>query len=95
MSALERKDEGELTLLRAVHEDTILTLVKSQKERVVAEAKEAEKLLTATQKGIQMRFDHYNGLIEGVTDPELGLNKEEVDGLGFMADSKKSSGLPW
>lgn len=86
LSALERKDDSELTLLRSVHEDAILNLSRRQKQDATAEAKEAHKHLKLTEKTIQARIDHYEQLI--------GSDETETPGGNFpygMIDAEKSA----
>ncbi|MES2730090.1 MAG: neuraminidase-like domain-containing protein, partial [Bacteroidota bacterium] len=64
LSALEKKDGEELSLLRLVHEKNILKLTKDIKKKQVQEAQYQYK---ATQEGlanVQNRIDYYQGLIE-------------------------------
>lgn len=91
LSAIERKDESELTLLKAVHEDSILTLARSQRQNAVDEATAMRAHLTSVQASVQTRLDHFNRLIsEATADVELGLNKEEADGLAHLQEAKDS-----
>jgi peptidoglycan hydrolase-like protein with peptidoglycan-binding domain len=94
LSALERKDESELTLLRSVHENTILNLVRRQKLDAIAEAKKAYEQLELTQESIQARLDHYVNLIgSDETDTpggneEYGMITSERNALDEMQSSK-------
>ena len=94
LSALERRDESELTLLRSVHEDTILTLAKRQKQYALDEANEARLQLLEAQATIRMRLEHYIRLTtEVTTDAPPGVNKGEANSLAQMESSKKSQDL--
>ena len=95
LSALERKDESELTLLRSVHEDTILNLVRRQKQDAIADTKNAHEHLKRSEATIQARLNHYASLIgqaetgtPGGTG-DYGLIKEEHEALNEMALSKE------
>lgn len=65
LSALEKKDGEELTLLRSVHEKNILKLTKTIKRRQVQEAQYQYKVAEAGLQNVQNRVDYYAGLIEG------------------------------
>jgi len=68
LSALEKKDVEELTLLRAVHEQNIMKLSRDQKEENIKEAEAQYQSLVEGKKTIQKRVDHYTALIdEGIT----------------------------
>ncbi len=91
LNALERKDESELTLLRSVHEDSILTLARRQKQNAIDEAMEIKNQLLQTKVMIQARIDHYDNLINRASgDAALGLNEDEAESLRLMEESKKS-----
>lgn len=71
LSALEKKDVEELTLLRSVHEQNILKLTKDIKRKQIEEAKEQLESLKASKVNIENRKKHYDDLIsEGLITPE-------------------------
>ena len=63
LSALEKKDVEELTLLRSVHEQNILKLTKDIKKKQIKEAKEQLESLKASKVNIENRKKHYDDLI--------------------------------
>jgi hypothetical protein len=68
LSALEKKDGEELTLLRSVHERNVLQLTKDIKNRQVNEAEKQYQALEETLINIENRIEYYQGLIdEGLT----------------------------
>jgi len=97
LSALEKKDGEELTLLRSVHESNILQLTKEIKKRQLEEAQKQYAALEETITNIENRTDYYQGLIdEGLTGWEiteqvskktaLGIRTSEAT-LGFLAST--------
>ncbi len=86
LSALERKDENELTLLRSVHEDTVLTLSRRQKEDAITEAMEVRSHLDSIEHTITTRRDHYISLLDGDFEPDT--NREEKTVLDEMQSAK-------
>ncbi|MEN8249898.1 MAG: neuraminidase-like domain-containing protein [Bacteroidota bacterium] len=71
LSALEKKDIEELTLLRSVHEQNILKLTKDIKKKQIEEAKEQLESLKASKVNIENRMKYYDDLIsEGLIKPE-------------------------
>jgi hypothetical protein len=64
LSALEKKDAEELTLLRSVHEQNILKLTKDIKRKQVKEAEAQYKAMQETLKNVENRVNYYQGLIE-------------------------------
>jgi hypothetical protein len=64
LSALEKKDAEELTLLRSVHEQNILKLTKDIKRKQVKEAESQYKAMQETLKNVENRVNYYQGLIE-------------------------------
>ncbi|WP_340199995.1 neuraminidase-like domain-containing protein [Ascidiimonas sp. W6] len=64
LSALEKKDTEELTLLRSTHEQNILKLTKDIKRKQVKEAKAQYKAMQETLKNVENRVNYYQGLIE-------------------------------
>ncbi|MFJ8476351.1 neuraminidase-like domain-containing protein [Kitasatospora sp. NPDC094011] len=76
LSALEKKDAEELTLLRSVHERTLLRMVKDVKTGQVQEAQYQLQALEEQKALVQARIDYYQGLIgSGLT----GWEKLEAD----------------
>ncbi|XLS29484.1 neuraminidase-like domain-containing protein [Flavobacteriaceae bacterium M23B6Z8] len=63
-AAIERKDSEELTLLRSRHEQNILTLTTQVKRKNLEQAKTNLKILEENKKGLQLRIDHFDQLIE-------------------------------
>lgn len=63
LSALEKKDGEELTLLRSVHEQNIMKLMTEMKKQQIEENKANIKNLEETKKNIEIRRDYYSGLI--------------------------------
>ncbi|MEZ4847675.1 MAG: neuraminidase-like domain-containing protein [Bacteroidia bacterium] len=64
LSALEKKDAEELTLLRSVHEQNILNLTREIKKRQIEENKTQIKNLEEARKNIENRVEYYSGLID-------------------------------
>jgi len=72
LSALEKKDGEELTLLRSVHEQNILKLMTEIKKQQIEENKANIKNLEETKKNVEIRKDYYSGLInEGLLNWEI------------------------
>ena len=65
LSALEKKDVEELTLLRSVHERNILQMTKEIKKQAVKEAQYQYLSISATKTNVQNRANYYQGLIDG------------------------------
>jgi hypothetical protein len=92
LSALERKDEQELALLRSLHEDTIVNLMRRQKQDAIDGARHELDHIGETKKVIELRRDYYKGLIEdAAADPELGLNVEEDKAQENFAKAKEKN----
>jgi hypothetical protein len=73
LSALEKKDTEELTLLRSVHERTILRMTQEIKKRNLEDSQFAYQAIVEQQTNVQNRIDHYSGLIEtGLIGWEVG-----------------------
>ncbi|OQY99735.1 MAG: hypothetical protein B6D35_08670 [Candidatus Brocadia sp. UTAMX2] len=64
LSALEKKDVEELTLLRSVHERNILRMTKEIKKQQVKEAQYQYQAMVETEINVQNRITYYAGLIE-------------------------------
>lgn len=72
LSALEKKDLEELTLLRAVHERATQRLTKDIKTKQVEEAQFTLQASLASAANVQQRIAYYGGLIEsGLTGWEI------------------------
>ena len=71
LSALEKKDAEELTLLRSLHERQVLRMTKDVKTKQLQEAQHQAQAMAETETNVQNRIDHYNDLISG------GLNGPE------------------
>ncbi|MEG4576203.1 neuraminidase-like domain-containing protein [Microcoleus sp. N3A4] len=72
LSALEKKDVEELTLLRSVHERNILRMTKDIKKQQVREAQYQYQALVEAKANVQNRIDYYQGLIDaGLTGWEV------------------------
>ncbi|MCI5146979.1 MAG: hypothetical protein D3923_16015, partial [Candidatus Electrothrix sp. AR3] len=68
LSALEKKDVEELTLLRSVHERNIMKMTKEIKKQQLAEAQCQYQAMLETKTNVQNRIDYYDGLVaEGLT----------------------------
>ncbi len=72
LAALERKDTEELTLLRSLHEQTVLRSVRRIKTSQVEEAQHQLQSIVANATLAQNRVNHFQGLLEA------GLNGWEV-----------------
>ncbi|KHE92194.1 MAG: hypothetical protein K8F52_01450 [Candidatus Scalindua rubra] len=64
LSALEKKDVEELTLLRSVHERNILKMSREIKKRQLKESQHQYKSMEDALANVQNRIDYYVGLIE-------------------------------
>lgn len=64
LSALEKKDTEELTLLRSLHERDVLRMTKKVKADQVKEAQHQLQALVETETNVQNRIDYYSGLID-------------------------------
>ena len=65
LSALEKKDVEELSLLRSVHEHNVLRLTKEIKKQQIAETNYNYQSLIETKTNVQNRINYYNRLIDG------------------------------
>ncbi len=77
LSALEKKDAEELSLLRSTHEQNLLKLQRSIKQQQIDDAQAQLAALQSQQQNAQNRIDYYNGLIQS------GLNTWETVEQGF------------
>ncbi|MBI1926539.1 hypothetical protein HYR99_20135 [Candidatus Poribacteria bacterium] len=72
LSALEKKDVEELTLLRSVHERNILRITTDIKKKQLQEAQYQYQAMEETLANVQNRIDYYKGLIgDGLTGWEV------------------------
>jgi hypothetical protein len=86
LSALEKKDVEELTLLRSVHERNILELTKKIKEQQIEESQSQYQAIIETKTNVQNRIDYYQGLIEGgLTDWEVTQQISKHIGIGLRS----------
>jgi hypothetical protein len=71
LSALEKKDAEELSLLRSTHEQNILKLQRAVKQQQIEEAQSQLAALQSQQQNVQNKIDYYNGLMQsGLNDSE-------------------------
>jgi hypothetical protein len=66
-SAIEKRDSERLAFIRAQHENAILEMQTSIKERQVLDAKLQKQALLKTRENTQFRLDHYKQLL-GISD---------------------------
>ena len=86
LSALEKKDVEELTLLRSVHEQNILKLTKAIKASQIEEATAQLENIKAAKVNVENRLEHYNCLIEtGLTRHEQTQQISRHIGTGLRA----------
>jgi hypothetical protein len=64
LSALEKKDAEELSLMRAKHEQNILNMTRQVKEKQIQEAQRQQQSLEESQRNINKRITYYTNLIE-------------------------------
>ncbi|MBR7837209.1 hypothetical protein KDL01_28285 [Actinospica durhamensis] len=64
LSALERKDAEELTLLESLHQRTVLQMTTDVKTAQVQEAQFQVTAATGTQTNAQNKVDYYQGLVQ-------------------------------
>jgi hypothetical protein len=85
LSALEKKDVEELTLLRSVHERNILKMTKTIKKNQLQEAQHQAKAMEETLINVQNRIDYYKGLVsEGLTGWERTQQIAKHTGTGLI-----------
>jgi hypothetical protein len=85
LSALEKKDGEELTLLRAVHERNILRMTKDIKKQQLSEAQYQLQAMAEAKANVQNRIDYYQGLIDaGLTGWEVTQQGASRQGKSFM-----------
>ncbi|MBE7383698.1 MAG: hypothetical protein F6J95_020045 [Leptolyngbya sp. SIO1E4] len=76
LSALEKEDAEELSLLQSQQEAVILDLTTFMKQEQINEAKQSKQNLIETQKGAQAQVDHYTRLI---ADGYLPSEQTQID----------------
>lgn len=89
LSALEKKDSEELTLLRSVHEQELLSFVERVKKETIEEAKAGIEVIRKTQASVEARKLYYEGLLSNVADQSFGFDGLEASSLKLLEDSKK------
>ena len=87
LSALERKDEAELTLLRSVHEQEILDLVRRQKEDALREANEALQSLDDQLDVLAAREAYYDDLL--ASPNSYSAHNAEVNAARYRKDAQE------
>jgi hypothetical protein len=90
LSALEKKDNEELTLLRSVHEQELLQSMRKVKEDGVKEATHNKSALEQSKELATRRKTYYTNLLTQATDPELAISKNEQDSLDKQEDEKEN-----
>jgi hypothetical protein len=84
ISALEKKDVEELTLLRSVHEREILKLTEEIKKQQLSEAQYQYEAIVKSITNVQNRVNYYQGLIEeGLTGWEFTQEVTKHVATGF------------
>ncbi len=78
LSALEKKDAEELALLRSSHEQSILKLITTTKEKQIEEANETLNSLKESLASVKHRYDYYHNLFQN------GLSTYEQQGQDLM-----------
>jgi hypothetical protein len=92
LSALEKKDTEELTLLRAVHEQELLKAVRAVKEGAITEATHQKSGLEEGKDLATKRKTYYANLLTQAADPQLAISKNEQDSLDKQEDAKENEG---
>ncbi|MCH8293035.1 hypothetical protein IH992_18250, partial [Candidatus Poribacteria bacterium] len=72
LSALEKQDAEELAVLRSTHEQNILSLMTTIKEKAIDEANANQDVLNISLESAGKRYDHYTELIDS------GLSAYEI-----------------
>lgn len=88
LSALEKKDAEELTLLRAVHEQELLKTIRQAKEDSITEATHHKSALEQSKELATQRQTYYTNLLAQPTDPALAISKNEQDSLDKQEEAK-------
>ncbi|MEN8447066.1 MAG: hypothetical protein ABG776_18870, partial [Cyanobacteria bacterium J06555_13] len=84
LSALEAKEDGQLTLLQHTHERNLLNLITTVKEFELTEAKESLKALKISRENVEARKEYYRGLVE---DGTAGLSLNAAEGFAITANN--------
>lgn len=92
LSALEKRDTEELTLLRAMHEQELLKAVRKVKDEAVTEATHNYSAVIDGKALATARKGYYINLLDNATDPELAISKNEQDSLDKQEDAKENEG---
>jgi hypothetical protein len=87
LSALEKQDAEQLTVLRATQESVILRLLQATKEKQIAESQANVVALNKSLAGAQHRLEHYQTLLDN------GLSAYEQVGLGLAGGVLIAQGL--
>lgn len=90
LSALEKKDAEELSILRASHETTMLNEVKEVKKQQIHEANAAKLGLDKTRLVTKARCDFYN--VRVTSEEFLGLNRYEKKQLEKLQSANDTQG---
>lgn len=71
LAALEKKDAEELTRLRTVHQQNLLTMTTAVREAELQQATDTVESLDLQKAGVQYRIDHFKHLLDaGLTASE-------------------------
>jgi hypothetical protein len=64
LAALEKRDAEELTQLRAVHQQNLLTMTTQVRNAELQQATDTIESLDLQKAGVQYRMDHFAGLLD-------------------------------
>lgn len=87
LSALEKKDVEELTLLRSIHEQNILKLTKDVKRKQIEEARAQYESTQENLKNVEYRISYYQELIDTGLIPGEKTQQNLRNQAGVMEDS--------
>lgn len=90
LSALEKKDVEDLTLIRSVHEQELLKTIRKAKEQSLTEATHNKFALEASLTLATQRKTHYTDLINNAFDPVLAISQNEQEGLNKQEEAKEN-----
>jgi hypothetical protein len=90
LSALEKQDAEELSMLKATQETTMQSLIKEIKQSQILEATRNREGLEKTRDVTQTRFDYYTGL---VTTGLIESEKENLNKLGLAKARQDEAAL--
>ncbi|MEO0457922.1 MAG: neuraminidase-like domain-containing protein [Cyanobacteria bacterium P01_A01_bin.114] len=82
LSALEAKDDGQLSGLQRIHERNLLNLITTLKQYELAEVKEEIEALKINRQNIEARQEYYRSLVEDGT-AGLSLSAAEASAITF------------